>query len=293
MENEEIIIGDWRVDAPDYSQGKRRLYLGTNINDQRRAILRRFDKEGQAENEASILRKAKGAVDTPLLDIVEYDGKRWLVREYLRGPTLLEVLVITNRDRVFRQSAPIFLKMAERVRNLHSDGIIHGDIKPGHLVWDNDADTFRLIDYGASRFMEDPEPGPLRGTEGYTAPEVLAGAVSPSCDVFSLGMVAGVMLMGKPAHELARDMPIVIHDPEVVQDRAFIMLVHEMTDPLYTARPNMEEVVSRLEGMNLSPAVPSRDSSYSGKSDSEEGIGCWVVSVILGIILIALKISSC
>ena len=291
MDREEIIVGDWVLDEPDYSGGKGRLFKGENVIDKRTAILRKFEPDGQADNEIQILRQAADAVDTPLYDKIEHEGERWLAREYLPGSTMLEILARTPENLVSDNTPLLFKKMVERVKKLHADGIIHGDIKPGHLVWDRDANTFRLIDYGASRFTEGDGPAAIRGTEGYTAPEVLAGQVTPSCDVFSLGMVAGVMLTGKPATGLAWNLPLIFPSLQLYHNTDFLRLITEMTDPLYTARPTMEEVSTRMEEMNFTQKNRPEDISYRNGSDGN--FGSLIFQVILIVIVIVATIYSC
>ncbi len=179
-------VGDWRLIDYDLSRGKGNIYPAENVNDGTRAIMRRCDRDGQGEHELRVLQEAGDAVDTPLIECVEASGERWLARAYLEYPTLLDYIERGNRERFYEISDIVFYSFVHRVKDLHASGIVHGDLKPAHLLWKVGEDIFSLIDYGSSFFMDGRVPARIGGTEGYAAPEYRAGLVTPACDVFSM-----------------------------------------------------------------------------------------------------------
>lgn len=87
---------------------------------------------------------------------------------------------------------------------MHSKNIMHRDLKPENILFrhKNDYDCI-IADYGLSQFCNTEKYLFVRcGTPGYVAPEVIniknmTERYSPICDIFSLGLIFHVMLMGK------------------------------------------------------------------------------------------------
>ena len=85
---------------------------------------------------------------------------------------------------------------------LHNRDLVHRDIKPENIVFAHDGEDsdIKLIDFGLSRsHPEDSKPmtNPV-GTSYYMAPEVLERNYTRSCDVWSVGVVAYILLCGYP-----------------------------------------------------------------------------------------------
>jgi serine/threonine protein kinase len=91
---------------------------------------------------------------------------------------------------------------------MHTRGIIHGDIKPENVFLARQEgeprrkNVVKLLDFGLS-FRESAAPDlKLGGTPPYLAPERIKGAPpSPSCDVYSLGVLMYEMLTGKAPYQ--------------------------------------------------------------------------------------------
>lgn len=100
---------------------------------------------------------------------------------------------------------------------LHGIGIVHSDLKPENLMFssqDRDRAVIKLVDFGCA-IVHDDTNGPLPGhhhqskgtgrTPAYCPPEVLLGEgvdVVPSFDMWSLGVVIYVMLIGRHPFDL-------------------------------------------------------------------------------------------
>lgn len=111
----------------------------------------------------------------------------------------------------------ILKDVLEVLEFVHSEGVIHRDIKPDNLIRRKKDQKIVLIDFGAVRAMQDAntqlaadEKGESRftvtiGTPGYMPSEQCAGRPNYSSDIYALGMVAIKALTGCSPTDLPND----------------------------------------------------------------------------------------
>ena len=76
--------------------------------------------------------------------------------------------------------------MASALGHLHSQGLVHGDVKPDHIVCPAvGSQPAILLDLGLARSAG---LGDVRGTPLYMAPEALSGHIDSQADLYSLGV---------------------------------------------------------------------------------------------------------
>merc|ERR1712224_388911 len=104
-------------------------------------------------------------------------------------------------------------QMIKSVIGCHSHRIIHHDIKPENfMIKDGKKEkskgfmhvAIRLIDLGLSEHYVEGEKkqASLVGSVPYAAPEVFAGIYDEQCDVWSLGVILFLMIVGEPLFSL-------------------------------------------------------------------------------------------
>lgn len=132
----------------------------------------------------------------------------FIVMEYLTGETLADRL---SRERQVnpKASCDIVLQCAEALHFIHSQGVIHCDIKPENVFLCKTANEtrrnlVRLLDFGlASRPAVDAAEivaaTTVAGTPTYLAPErIQAKPPTPASDIYALGILFYECLTGQP-----------------------------------------------------------------------------------------------
>eukprot|EP00494_Astrolonche_serrata_P027128 UN27391 len=147
--------------------------------------------------EIKILRQCNHPNVVKLFDVFEDKFNLFLVMEHLGGGELYDRIV--ERHRYHEKDSKLILKqMLEAIAYLHSERIVHCDLKPDNFLFDS-KNNLKVIDFGMSKrlprmkFLHD-----LVGTPYYTAPEVIEGNYTHSADCWSVGVVMFVMLYGYP-----------------------------------------------------------------------------------------------
>jgi len=133
-----------------------------------------------------------------LLSAYEDRKEVWLVME-LCGPELYARLC-QQRSYSEHVAAEVLVQMLQAVNYLHSErmNVVHRDLKLEN--WLYGGDRLKLIDFGFSRIVQ--EPGETLdmpcGTLHYTPPEVLERCYTSKCDLWSIGVIAYMLLLGRP-----------------------------------------------------------------------------------------------
>jgi serine/threonine protein kinase len=133
----------------------------------------------------------------------------FIVMEFLTGETLLQR--INREGRLSLKSAcDIALQIAEAVRFIHSNNIIHCDLKSENVFLCQPVaeprrrNLVKLMDFGLSRSWESGTTDRSRekeiaGTPTYLAPERIEGRPpAPSNDIYALGVLFYEMVTGQP-----------------------------------------------------------------------------------------------
>jgi len=153
--------------------------------------LRRFEREA---------RSAAALTHPHIATLYEFEreGPRpFISMELIGGETL--------RARIGRGPLPvpealaIARDVAAALAVAHRRGIVHRDVKPANLMFDQHG-AIKVTDFGLARAAKASRlttTGSTLGTPGYMAPEAIRGEPGPAADVFALGTVLHEMLTGE------------------------------------------------------------------------------------------------
>lgn len=132
-------------------------------------------------------------------DVVEYDGRPWIVMQYVDGPSLADRTKESGEIDP-REAARIGLHVLGALRAAHGAGVLHRDVKPGNVLLARDGRVL-LTDFGIAAIEGDStitRTGELVGSIDYLAPErVRGGDPGPASDLWSLGATLYTAVEGR------------------------------------------------------------------------------------------------
>ena len=118
---------------------------------------------------------------------------------------LLEGGDLSNRAAALNQIevAKIIRSVANALQEAHASGILHLDVKPQNILFDEAANQPLLADFGLARLSQEAEDKhAIAGTIGYMAPEQAMGVELDSrADIYGLGATLYYLLTGKTAYK--------------------------------------------------------------------------------------------
>jgi eukaryotic-like serine/threonine-protein kinase len=153
-------------------------------------FLRRFEREAQA---------AAGFSHPNIVNVYDVGtdaDQHYIVQEYIRGPSLKELI---RRQGPFSVDGAVFIisQVASALDYAHQRGLIHRDIKPQNILVDREGNA-KVVDFGIAKGMRDmnlTEAGTGMGTVHYVSPEQARGEPAiPESDLYSTGVVLFEML---------------------------------------------------------------------------------------------------
>ncbi|GAB1823330.1 serine/threonine-protein kinase [Herbidospora sp. RD11066] len=128
-------------------------------------------------------------------DLLEENGRLWIVTEFLEGLTLKQTIEHLGSLPV-HWSAWIGYQLLAGVRHAHDAGVVHGDIKPGNVLLTGDRVV--LTDFGLSALEHESTARAARSVD-FIAPERMAGEpASPAADLWSVGATIYAAVEGRP-----------------------------------------------------------------------------------------------
>jgi eukaryotic-like serine/threonine-protein kinase len=199
-----VLGGRYRLVAPVGVGTSSRVFLAVDTQLRRRVAVKLLH-EALAEDEGFLKRfraeaRAAGALNHPnIVAVFDWGEDRsegvvvpYLVTEYLGGGSLRDVL---DRGAPLSPSQTLLvgLETARALAHAHLRGLVHRDVKPGNLLFDEEG-RLRLADFGLARALAEAswtEPsGAMIGTARYASPEQALGRrLDGRSDVYSLALV--------------------------------------------------------------------------------------------------------
>lgn len=176
-------------------------------------------------HEHEVLSRLSGKAVIATGGLETHAGRPWLVLDDVGGKPLDRV---AHRFRDPERALRLAARIAEALDEVHRAGVVHGDIKPEHVIVLDDG-TVRLTGFRIASLLRVTSASTTRGTFAYMAPEQtgrMNRPVDKRADLYSLGVLLYELLTGQRPFE-ARDPLEWIHahiakvpaPPETVDER--------------------------------------------------------------------------
>ena len=184
-----------------------KIYLATNKVDSLQYAVKKINKKNLLnkgmsidiiKNEIEIQERILHPNIVRMYSHFEDKTNYYCFLEYINGPTLLNIMQKKEKGLSERETCKYFSQITESIKFLHSNNIIHRDIKLENFLLKNNS-IIKLIDFGCCALLTDEEPKRLStcGTHLYMSPELINSQPYDYCvDIWALGVLFFELLHG-------------------------------------------------------------------------------------------------
>jgi serine/threonine protein kinase len=240
------------------------------------------------------------------LDYFEYNGREYLIEEYIDGSDLNDLFIAKFTYLDPCAVAHIGHLICKAMNASHKAGIIHRDLKPSNImVLGNESfRDIKVTDFGIAKMVEslfesDPDnvassiagSATLLGAMPYMAPEILldkapAGQYS---DIWAIGAILYYLLAGKTPFTNQMHTIIISYNDKKSPDplrqlkslKHLSELAHQLVDIInsclnydYKARPSAGELTTKFENLSYPTKERHIGTVYRRKGDRGFGFIC-------------------
>jgi serine/threonine protein kinase len=208
---------------------------------------KRFEREGK------MIARLEHYAIVPVYDFGEDNGQPYIVMRLMTGGDL--ATRIKNGSLSQEEAGRILIRIADALDIAHSNGVIHRDMKPGNILFDNYGDAY-LSDFGIARMVESDTTltgSSIIGTPSYMSPEQIQGEkdIDGRSDIYSLGVILYQMLSG--------EMPFSAETP----GKVMMQHILEPVPDISTRHPDIPPAVSAV--ISKAMAKTPQDRYQTGK----------------------------
>ncbi|OAY40200.1 CDPK-related kinase 1 [Manihot esculenta] len=150
--------------------------------------------------EVQILRALNGHKNlVQFYDAYEDDDNVYVVMELCKGGELLDRILARGGKYSEDDAKTVMVQILSAVAYCHLQGVVHRDLKPENFLFTTKDEncTLKAIDFGLSDYVKpDERLNDIVGSAYYVAPEVLHRSYGTEADMWSVGVIAYILLCG-------------------------------------------------------------------------------------------------
>ena len=186
------------------------VYLAKNKYTDEKVALKQIKKstanllsDGEIKDEIEILKTLDHPDIVRIIESFNTKNSYILITEYCEGGELFDQVKNQLSE---TQIAVIFRQLLSGLAYLHSNNIVHRDLKLENILiheieksktTGEDLFNIKIIDFGTARiFDKNRKPQSIVGSSYYIAPEVLRQKYNKECDLWSVGVILYMFIVG-------------------------------------------------------------------------------------------------
>ncbi|KAL2483031.1 CDPK-related kinase 1 [Forsythia ovata] len=150
--------------------------------------------------EVKILRALTGHKNlVQFYNAYEDEDNVYMVMELCKGGELLDKILSRGGKYSEEDAKVVMIQILSVVAYCHLQGVVHRDLKPENFLFTSKEDhsPLKAIDFGLSDYVKpDERLNDIVGSAYYVAPEVLHRSYGTEADMWSIGVIAYILLCG-------------------------------------------------------------------------------------------------
>ncbi|KAK8473397.1 hypothetical protein PHAVU_001G121501 [Phaseolus vulgaris] len=150
--------------------------------------------------EVKILRALTGHKNlVQFYEAYEDNDNVYIVMELCKGGELLDKILSRGGKYSEEDARIVMIQILSVVAFCHLQGVVHRDLKPENFLYisTEENSTLKVIDFGLSDYVKpDERLNDIVGSAYYVAPEVLHRSYGTEADMWSIGVIAYILLCG-------------------------------------------------------------------------------------------------
>ncbi|XP_074306769.1 CDPK-related kinase 7-like [Silene latifolia] len=150
--------------------------------------------------EVKILRALTGHKNlVQFYEAYEDDENVYVVMELCQGGELLDRILSRGGKYSEEDAKAVMVQILSVTAYCHLQGVVHRDLKPENFLFTSkdDNSALKAIDFGLSDYVKpDERLNDIVGSAYYVAPEVLHRSYGTEADMWSIGVIAYILLCG-------------------------------------------------------------------------------------------------
>lgn len=141
-------------------------------------------------------------------EVIRINNYVYIIMELCINGNLSSILINPIKEKYVKY---YFTQIVNGLDWIHTNGIIHNDIKPDNILITDNYRTLKICDFGFSNQFNDKNDNIICGTPIYMAPEILKYKNSDTySDIWSLGIILYELVYGYHPYKSVKDIKSII-----------------------------------------------------------------------------------